>query len=791
MFFLQLAIIIEEFNDMVPNLMLSFEQNRKNYLLLLFIALLFFSNQGYAQNNLKFKRLDSLLLVNQTHLDNDSSKLVILEKVYREYLKLRNIEKFEEYAGQVITLAQKLKLRNFSAFVFYRRASYFHGKTIIPKAEENYYLAIAEFYLAKNSSMVAGTYLNLGALYATIPDYAKCLEVNQKAIAIFEELGDESDMASCYTNLSTIYQDLGNQSQSLIYLQMALKIFSADDPRSRGVAVVEELIGLAYFKANDAELKKMNTPSADRLTVALQHFQKAIKIEEVVNDTHIISSVRKSMGDIYSELGRNELALSAYQQAIQICKDLDNKISYTDCLYALGKFYQKQQDHKNAVFHFMESYKIADEANLLEAQRNAARGLSDSYEALKDYDQSLNYYKQYVVLKDKIFNEEKEKEITRRQMQLDFGLKEKDYLYKQKITGIELQKQVLLAKQQQQQLFLKKQELALSDKEKSVQRLTFLKKQLDLEISQGIQSSKFERAKLQAKYETSLRDKQISKQEQQINFDGLVKIYLMIGIALVLIIATVIYYNHRSARRLNKVINQQKQELEQLNKVKDKIFSVVSHDMRTPVNSLISFIQLLEGGKIDQEKLTRYAATLKNNLTYTSSMMENLLNWAASQMQGFNPHIETLAISPLADEVINALQHYSEAKHIAIENNIPEDTLCRIDANMFSLIIRNLVSNAIKFTPRSGLIMLNSRYSADQIHIIVADNGIGLSDSQLTHFNHLGYIGAGISTLGTDKEKGTGLGLLLCKTFISLMGGQITAANNMAGGTVFTINLPK
>ncbi|MFD2287829.1 tetratricopeptide repeat protein [Pedobacter petrophilus] len=756
-----------------------------------FLLFLFFCIDSFAQNHTKFRKLDSLLILNQAHTQNDSAKVVILEKVYREYLKQRNIAKFEEYSNQVVTLAQKLKLRNFSAYVFSRRASYFHGKTAILQAEENYYLAIADFDIAKNSAMIAGMYLNLGALYSTLPDYAKCLEVNQKAIAIYEQLGDYPSIASCYTNLSSIYQDLGNQSQSLIYLQMALKIFAGENPKSRGVAVVEELIGSAYFEANLAELEKMDVAPGDRLNQALQHYQKSLKIAEFLDDRNITSSVRKCLGDIYNEMGQNDLALAAYQKATQIGKDLDDQSSYVDCLYALGKFYQKQGDYKNALLLFTDSYKIALESNLLDGKKNAAHGLSDTYEALKDYDKSLSFYKQYVILKDQIFNEEKEKEITRRQMQLDFGLKEKDYLYKQKITDVELQKQVLLAKQQQQQLYLKKQELALSDQEKSLQRLTFLKKQLGLEIGQQMQASKFEQAKLQDKYETSLRDKQISKQEQQIRIDWRIKVYLTIGIAFVLLIASVIYFNQRKTKSLNRVINVQKAELEQLNSVKDKIFSVVSHDMRTPVNALISFIQLLEGGNIEQEKLTRYAATLKNNLTYTSSMMENLLNWAASQMQGFNPYKESLNVHQLVNEVINSVHHHAQAKQITVKNNIAENTVCYADANMLSLIIRNLISNATKFTPRNGLITISEKCLEKELQIAVIDNGIGLSDDQLAHFNNLDYSSTAISTPGTEREKGTGLGLLLCRTFVGLMDGKINADKNHPLGTKFTISLPK
>ncbi|MCX2429468.1 tetratricopeptide repeat protein [Pedobacter sp. GR22-10] len=763
----------------------------KQWLLLFLLIVLLFKLEGHAQKKSNIQKLDSLLVLNQSHSQLDSVKVKLLEQISKVYLGLKDAGKFEEYTNKTVALAQKLKLRNISGFALYRRGKFYHGKSIFIKSEEYYRQAIVEFELAKNLDMVGGTYLNLGALYATIPDYAKCLEVNQKAIAIYEQLGNESDLASCYTNISSVYQDLGNQSQSLVYLKMALKIFTRENEESRGVAVVNELIGTAYYEANPSELEKMGILPKDRLNIALQYYQKSLRVADLLNDENIMSSIRKSIADVYNEMGKKDLALITYQKAIQIGKNLDDKLGYVDCLYALGKFYQQQNDDANALAQFTESYKMADENNFTDQKKNAALGLSDTYYQLKDYNQSLNFYKQYVVLRDQIFNEDKEKEITRRQMQIDFDFKEKDYRYKQKITGIELQKQMLLARQQQQELYVKKQQLALSDQEKSLQRLTFLKRQLDLQIAQKNQTEKFERAKLQAKYETSLRDKQISKQEQQIRFDWRIKIYLSIGIALVLFIAAIIYYNQRKTARLNKVINLQTLELQQLNRVKDKIFSVVSHDMRTPVNALISFIQLLEGGAIDQDKLTRYAATLKTNLSYTSTMMENLLNWAASQMQGFHPDMETLNIHQLISGIIDAVLHHADAKNIKIENNTSPDIKFKADANMLSLIVRNLVSNAVKFTPRYGMISISVKSSDDEVYLRIADNGTGLSDHQLEHFNKTGYQGAGISTPGTEKEKGTGLGLILCRTFTELMGGKISAAKNNPAGTIFTITMPK
>ncbi|RDC55753.1 hypothetical protein DU508_15910 [Pedobacter chinensis] len=707
-----------------------------------------------------------MLLQNQTYNQPDSIKVKILTEIYRQYMRMKDVERTEDYVDRTIQLAQKLKLKKFSALAYYRRGLFYHGRTDYVRAEENYLKAVAEYNQIRNLDMVAGTYLNLGALYSIIPDYAKALEVNQKAIAIYEKMGNEQDMASCYTNISSIYQDLGKISQSLIYLKMALKVFLKEGENSRGVGVVYNLMGSAYLNASSDELIKMGTNVQQRLKLALENFERSLKTAEMLKDNELISTNKKSIGNVYNELGENDLALKSYQKAIQISKTSDDKSIYAECLYALGNFYEKQKDYENALVLYANCFDMAKRANLLEIKKKSVLGLSDVYEELKNYDKALAFYKEYILIKDQIFNADKEKEITRRQMQIDFGFKEKDYQFKQKITNIELQKQVLLAKQQQQALFLKQQQLALSDNEKALQRLAFLKKQVDLEIEREVQNGKFERAKLRAKYETSLRDRQINKQEQQIKFDWRVKIFLSVAITLVLLTAIIIFFNQRKTTRLNKIISTQKRKLEHLSRVKDRIFSVVSHDMRTPVNSLISFIQLLEGGAIEQEKLTRYAASLRNNLTYTSTMMENLLNWAASQMQGFNPYLESLDIHNVVLEVVKSLKDQAEQKNITLESSIAADTICKADANMLSLIMRNLISNSIKFTPKGGQISIESSEMPGYLAIKIIDTGIGLTAEQINHFNKPGFLGAGVSTLGTDKEKGTGLGLMLAELLL-------------------------
>lgn len=749
-----------------------------------FATLLFLVYSFKSQAQTPQNKLDSLLAINSNYTKQDSVKLKNMKEVFRQYMRMKNIVKAEEYVNKTIVLARKLNLKKFEADAYYRRGLYYHGSTNYEKAEENYLKSIAVYTGINDLDWVAGIYLNMGALYISIPDYAKALEVNQKAISIFQKNGNEVDLASCYANISEIYQELGQQEYALFYLQKALKIFEKEGEDSRGVAVASNSIGNVYLTASNDELVKMGIKPDQRYNVALTYFNRALKIAIATDDFGVQATSNINLGKVYEATGNRQLALKAYQTSVDKNLNNDQRNEYAFSLLALGKFYKQDKEYTKSTAILSEALKIGQENKLLDVQRDAYENLSSVEEKKENFNQSLVYYKKYIGFKEQIFNQEKEKEITRRQLQINFAVKEKDYQLKQQATDGELQRK-------QQQLILRQQALDLSDQEKQLQRLTFLKKQADLENQKHFQQEMRSREQLKSKLDKEIKDKEISFQKSELKVNKNITIFLSILAIILFGSAVNIFYAQRRTSKLNAIVSNQKVELEKLGKVKDRIFSVVGHDMRTPVNSLISFIQLLEDGNMEPQKLNRYAGQLKNTLTYTSSMMENLLNWASSQMQGFKPVIEPFDIRTCSQEVIHSLADIANKKNIQINNNIASNKLCFADVNMTALVLRNLISNAIKFTNEKGSVNLSIQENDNQLCIEIADNGIGLSPQQINSFNEVGYDENAKTTLGTNKEKGTGIGLILCRTFTQLMNGTLQVQSQKEAGTIFTLILPK
>lgn len=366
-------------------------------------------------------------------------------------------------------------------------------------------------------------------------------------------------------------------------------------------------------------------------------------------------------------------------------------------------------------------------------------------------------------------------------------------------TKIQLQQQLLLGRQQQlelnrqeqQRILLEKQKTELAEKEKQLLQLRVQKKQNELEQDRKTQAQILQQNQLEARVQQVQKDKQINAQQVEISNNRKWNLVLLIGFIVVASFAIIVYYSQRKTKRLNEVISQQRNEMEQMGMVKDTILGVVSHDMRSPVNTLLSFTELIKEGYITPEKLELYLDQINITLNHTSSLMNNLLNWAASQMQGFKTVITKVDAGVVTENLRESFADRIDNKKVLFTNGIAIGTLVMADANMLELVIRNLISNALKFTSINGKISVAAVAAGNHIIISVTDSGVGMPVEKMNRFN-AEIMEQAESTLGTAKEKGTGLGLLLCKTFSRLMNGTISVGPNPNGqGCRFELALPK
>ncbi|MEO5977886.1 MAG: sensor histidine kinase [Chryseolinea sp.] len=233
-------------------------------------------------------------------------------------------------------------------------------------------------------------------------------------------------------------------------------------------------------------------------------------------------------------------------------------------------------------------------------------------------------------------------------------------------------------------------------------------------------------------------------------------------------------------------IQQQNLQLEEVNKVKDKLFSVVSHDIKGPLSSLHLTLNLAKADALSLEEFQHISAELDMRLGETTEFIDNLLQWAKLQMRGETFEPDRVDLGLLAAESIRLLAHECRQKNITVINHLQGSLDAYADINMIRSVMRNLLTNAAKFTPAYGSITLNAYRVDNRIIISIADTGIGIPK---THIDLLFTLNS-ITTEGTQSEKGTGLGLLLSKEFVEKNNGKIWVETVVNKGTTFFFSLP-
>ncbi len=238
-------------------------------------------------------------------------------------------------------------------------------------------------------------------------------------------------------------------------------------------------------------------------------------------------------------------------------------------------------------------------------------------------------------------------------------------------------------------------------------------------------------------------------------------------------------------------IKQSREKLSELNAMKDKFFRIIAHDLRNPFVGIIGLSEninknLANPDKIDLNKILKYNQIIHSSAISAASLLENLLEWAKSQsgILEFNP--VSLSLSQLFTKNLELISGLALKKEITIENHLVDDTIFA-DELLINTILRNLLSNAVKFTSKGGKVSFSSKQTGNMMEISIQDTGLGIDSKNI---DKIFRIDSKFTSLGTDKEKGSGLGLLLCKEFIEKMGGKIWLTSELGKGTIFSFTIP-
>jgi signal transduction histidine kinase len=726
---------------------------------------------------------------------NDPSALVLAMILGENVIAFRyegNSEKAVRLTKEALDLALTIDDPDLIAFARYQYAENLsYEKGAFAEAKNILEASIAEFDERVTLKNQGNTYKNLAYAQTQLGLNGEAVGNYERALATFEEVATNPDKHHRLDRVSAMYADGGinNVSQTLVYLgqayqkvgnmEMALKTYQ------RGVDYCAKY-GLdenrAWTMGHLAKLQALE----GKYEEAISNLNTGIQIFEELGFEKDVVEFYQALGDIYLDLGEAQTALESFDKTYNYYDRVKDSLRIVQAVIRQSDAYLLQGNLEKALAVLEDVTPIATksrvETNIVTLKKQKARVLSRQ----QKWDQAEPLLQDVLV-----YCQERERPNLEAETYYDLAtIYFQQGLYPKAITTHQLS--ITLADtlnrielQQENYEALSQAFAANGDYEAALTAYTTFHALTDSiytteaqeilreeQVRQNIQTFQ------QEKEAATLQAKLLQSRNQ---------LYLIVALALLLLLV-VGGYLFAQLRKTKQTLESKNRELEDLNATKDRFFGIIGHDLRSPLIALESVGNQMEYHlqKGNTDKLVDLSKLMDTTTHRLTGLLDNLLNWALTQQGALPNNPKPLHMRELSRQVLDMFALHAVNKQITLENAIPDDLRVQADDTGMRTILRNLISNAIKFTPQGGQVRLSAKKEGSHIQLRIKDTGIGIPKEGLEHLFELQKE----RKAGTDGERGTGLGLVLVKELTSLNQGELHIDSQEGKGTAFTVRLP-
>ncbi|MBR9757285.1 MAG: sensor histidine kinase [Algicola sp.] len=592
--------------------------------------------------------------------------------------------------------------------------------------------------------------------YTQKQDYINAMDYYHKSKAIYITLKDTLGIANINNNIGLIEIERGHYNTGLQYALSAIEEFEKRNLTNELLLTYSNL-AKAYCGVKDFDK-------------AITFYVKSLEIEQQNQAPNEIFTLLR-LAELYSQKREHRKAIEYYERSLDLTQNLTDSLK-GEILPKLGGEYLQFKDYDKATEHLVEALKINRALNHKNGLLIALNNLGH-----------LNLQRQYLKYAEGQLLEARAltTEVNNKAEQL------KNYKFLKALDSTN--RNFDRAFVWQRQYYQLKSELA---KENQQQPATTIEEVTPEDLFSVGQTNN----------QTHLQqpNPDTTGEINNINRFKLILYALLAALVIVSTFLVLIYLKRNNrikyTRKLeeknkkielqNEAILEQTKHLEEINKVKDKLFSIISHDLKDSLSSIKGFIDLLKDGAVSSEEFEALIPELSENANNASLLLFNLLNWSKSQMQSLEPNPCLFDIQEVFEEKIQLLEHKLTKKHIRLRDKTLADFIYA-DRSMVEIIIQNLLTNAIKFSKAGDTITIANHISNGRSVISISDTGVGISkENQEKLFKNSSF-----TTVGTQNEKGTGLGLTICKELVELNQGKIWVESDLNVGSTFYVELPK
>ena len=584
-------------------------------------------------------------------------------------------------------------------------------------------------------------------LYLNAPDSAR--SIAEKALLLSEKSNYKAGIGRSFLNIAHVYWSQSYYPMALVYLNKALISLPKAKPlqladcyelRGRTYAEIgnykealDDLLTAEKFAGNNTdELAEVHSERS-YVYMLLKDYNKAIEeanqslaLNKIAKDFKNIAIVYGRLGSISIYIKDYKAALAYSDTAYQMSQKVGNNRLRAKTMIGYATIYNLQHNYIKAVPYAKNGAALADSIGIMDALSTAYQELVTSYEQTGDLKAAMFYQKKYIAIKDSL-----------------------NGFYRTK-------------------------------------NLQLIQSYFDLDRRLGAIAAFEQNAK---------------KIKAKMQFQRIIIISLTLSLLTVIVLLLITYYFYKQKKELSdelgrkhntllehkKLIEAQTENLQMVSKIKDKLLAVIGHDLRTPLANLRNMVEMFEADYISADEVHWLMRDINPLVKGAELTLSNLMEWACSQIKGQSINSSRLDIFLLGVEMEQTFNHALHQKNIEFLNQATAGQSVMADENHIKVVLRNLISNAIKFTDTNGTIKLNSTYEENNVIVSVQDTGKGMTADEV---NKLFYPQTHFSQPGTQGEHGTGIGLLLCKELVELNGGKIWITSKPGKGSTFFFSLP-
>jgi len=622
-------------------------------------------------------------------------------------------------------------------------------KVVGDTAKSNSYIWIA-YHIAREQKLIpeqSRAFFYLGENSYNSFDYLGALNWYNKALPLFQSLNDSVNTTNCFKSIGLCYYSLYQNEKAIAQFYEGIKYCVRD---------TDNTAKLVYNIAK-THLRMGNK------NAAANNFRLAVSLNNSTNNLSGIAANYNGLGITFKNVGRLDSALYYYYLAHRIYKKIKRKDNMAIALSNIAGIYLNYPDSINkSIEYYNQAWSIFQEIGWNQYEAEIRQGIGFALYKQGKYKQAINNYLQSLDVNDK-YRQGYQIKTTNYDLLSRTYEKMNDYK-----TALKYNK-----------LYIQYSD-SLHQKEK-------LEKIITLEKNYEVQKKENEILKLHAKQELTNIELIKNKQLKQLGF-----------VTIVLLLVFVFFMLKKYSDKLksnmlleekNQIINKSEQELRLLNAAKNKFFSIIAHDLKNPFHTVMGYSWLLskDYDRFTEQERRKFALDIHNSSNNIFRLLQNLLEWSKSQTG-------RLTFTPLEVEFKRVLENslsvsrlLAEQKNINLKIDYESELKIFADPLMIETVLRNLINNAIKFTPENGSIEIQAREIEDQVSISVNDSGIGISDEDI---KNLFRIDSKVKRKGTNGEDGSGLGLILCQEFIEKNNGNIWATSTPGNGSTFIFTIP-